>query len=90
MIADVLREQLEKLENQPTGLERLTLLTSDGQSVDLQQTLLSLSSQSNTAQPKIFVLGDDFSSENDLVFVNKIWKKFEDTAGKNMLGVKFT
>jgi len=77
-----LKEELNKLEIPTTGLQSLTLLTSDGQNIDQQETLSTIKNLSTDQCPKIFVLGDDFSSENDLVFVNKIWKKFEDSAGK--------
>lgn len=32
----------------------------------------------------IFIFGDNYSSENDLPFVNHIWKKYENFAGKDL------
>lgn len=34
---------------------------------------------------KVFIFGDDYSSENDLTFVNQVWKKYENYAGKPKL-----
>ena len=35
-------------------------------------------------ETSIFVFGDDYAQDNDLSFVNQIWKKYDSFAGKMM------
>lgn len=69
-----------------SNLEHKVVLDSEGSQVNLEITLSDwLALQESKEKTILFVFGPSCSSEEDLNFVNSVWKKYESDSGSFFL-----